>query len=179
MRGPSVDPFLYVSAIFHIQVNVKAPEQGVYDSHMLPGRVRALGWWRKWLPFPQASIGLPVSIMAPPTQVPRWNLQEIHLIASPHCFKERPKSESSPSQQKPGLLPPQLPCSLFCSWPLHASCTCLFQSPRLPTLLPAPGALFTLFPLRGYSLALLHLLCSVNAPFLCCWFQRALSPHGR
>lgn len=159
MRGPSVDPFLYVSAIFHIQVNVKAPEQGVYDSHVLPGRVRALGWWQKWLPFPQASIGLPVSIMAPPTQVPRWNLQEIHLIASPHCFKERPKSESSPSQQKPGLLPPQLPCSLFCSWPLHASCTCLFQSPRLPTLLPAPGALFTLFPLWGYSPALLHLLC--------------------
>ena len=57
-------PFLYMSAIFHIKGTVKAPEQGVYESHMLPGRARALGQWRKWLPFPQASI----------TQVPRWNL---------------------------------------------------------------------------------------------------------
>ena len=172
-------PFLYMSAIFHIKGTVKAPEQGVYESHMLPGRARALGRWRKWLPFPQASIGLPVSITAAPTQVPWWNLQEIHLIASPHCFKERPKSAASPSQRKPGLLPPQLPCSPFCSWPLRAGCTRLFQSPRLPILPPAPGALFTLFPLRGHSPALLHLPCSVNAPFLCCWFQRALSPHGR
>lgn len=167
--------FLSVFAIFHTEVNMKASEQGVCGSHVLPRRARGLGCCWKWLLFPQASTGLPVSITAAPTQIPQWDLQEIHLIAPPHCFKERPKSTSSPSQQKPGLVPLQPPRSR----PLCAGCTCLFQSPRIPILPLAPGALLILSHLRGHSPALLHLLRSVNAPFLCCWFQRALSPCGR
>ena len=97
--------FLSVFAIFHTEVNMKASEQGVCGSHVLPGMARGLGYCWKWLLFPQASTGLPVSITAAPTQIPQWDLQEIHLIAPPHCFKERPKSTSSPSQQKPGLVP--------------------------------------------------------------------------
>lgn len=85
--------------------------------------------------------------------------QEILLAASPRCFKERPKSTSSPSQWKPGLLPPQPPRSRSAPGPCTPAALAFFKVLDSP-LSPQPQephshcALFGDAPLPSFTYAL-------------------------